>query len=180
MDQRSRNNSFWARRRLRRRYVKQPQWVIGAHSQGYGEVIRLFADKEESQGRGILVRAFLKLADIAMHIIHCGLILFSMVGYLWEETRALHLFSQFMIFTSWYGLGRFFYPGYCILTDLHWRLKTVRGCRPEAEYYTKYMVDKVCGTDASRKLLDTVSHVILFSAITISVIWNVYDWWFSA
>ena len=171
--QRSRNQKFWSRKRRRRSLNLKNS--VGTNERGNADVIRLFAEQQSSENS--LKSWSLKLADIAMHIIHSGLILFSMVGFMWDVARPWHLLAQFLIFTSWYGLGQFFYPGYCVLTDLHWKLKRVRGCEPKASYYTKHVIDSVFGSDVSHKTLDVVSNAILFSAILISVVWNCYDWW---
>ena len=68
-------------------------------------------------------RLLLKVGDVAMHMIHSGLIAFTVFGVYFDSTRPIHLISSAAIAFSWYGLGRIKGPGYCLLTDIHWRME---------------------------------------------------------
>jgi hypothetical protein len=59
---------------------------------------------------------------VLMHLLHIGIILFCLVGWLLPAARPWHLMLCGLIIASWFGVGAWKGWGYCLVTDLHWRL----------------------------------------------------------
>jgi len=68
---------------------------------------------------------YLLLLNLVLHGLHLVLIGFSLVGWMFCETRLLNLVALLLILFSWYGLGPILYKGtpwgYCVITDIQSR-----------------------------------------------------------
>ena len=114
---------------------------------------------EFSDGRAAVVQVGYAALNIGLHLAHQGLIAFTLFGWAFCETRLLHLAAMVLIGVSWLGFGIFHGLGYCLLTDLQWRLKQHMGeQRPEAGYM-KFLADRLSGRDFDAKLVDAVTYI---------------------
>lgn len=83
--------------------------------------------------------------DVFFVVFHGGLVLFNMTGWIWAETRRIHLATMGLTVASWFGLGIFFGWGYCPSTDWHWDVKRRLGETGLPDSYIKYYLDGLTG-----------------------------------
>lgn len=110
----------------------------------------------------------LSLANIFFHIVHLAIIFFFLFGWLSGRTLAAHLILALLILFSWCGLGVFRGFGYCLVTDIQWRIKKLMGEAPSTEYYIKYMLDKVTGYDLNPVIVNYVTTYSFFIILALS------------
>lgn len=113
----------------------------------------------------------LYIIDIFLNILHAGIILFCLTGWIWRRTRVAHFVLVAFIFASWFILGIWKGLGYCALTDLQWHIKTKLGEQHLPNSFIKYAVDKVSGMDVPASLIDKVA-MVCFLGATIAAIVN--------
>ena len=66
--------------------------------------------------------------NVLLHGLHTGMIAFVLVGWLWRPLLIIHRAVLIAIWVSWAALGLYVgHPGYCILTDYHWRVLQAMG-----------------------------------------------------
>lgn len=109
-----------------------------------------------------------QLLDLFMHIIHLSAIFFLLVGWTFHETQLPHFVLAWLVFLSWFGLGLIYGFGYCLMTDVHWRIKDKLGARPSAKVYVKYMLDKVLPINIDEGFVDQVSTYVFFTVFAIA------------
>ncbi|MFH1075281.1 MAG: DUF2784 family protein, partial [Pseudomonadota bacterium] len=95
---------------------------------------------------------------------------FFLVGWLFETMRLVHFILSFLILISWYGLGWFRGFGYCLVTDIQWKIKKLLKKEPSTEFYIKYIVDKTIGMDTNPNIINRMTTCIYFSILIISII----------
>jgi hypothetical protein len=117
-----------------------------------------------------IYRNTLKVVNLCFHLIHLAIIFFFMFGWLFDTLRLAHLILSFLILLSWCGLGIFFGFGYCLATDLQWKVKKRLNQEPSTEFYVKYMVDKVTGRDMNPSIINSITTYVFFGIFIISVI----------
>jgi len=123
-----------------------------------------------SVGRAAVVQAGYAALNIALHLAHQSLIAFTLFGWAFCETRLLHLAALVLVGVSWLGFGLFRGLGYCLLTDLQWRLKQHMGeQRPEAGYM-KFLADRLSGRDFDAKLVDAVTYITCALCCVVSLL----------
>ena len=115
-----------------------------------------------------MLKSLWHLLDLFMHIIHLSAIFFLLVGWAFDETQLLHLALVWLIFLSWFGLGLIYGFGYCLMTDVHWRIKDKLGARPSANIYVKYMLDKVLPINIDEGLINQVSTTVYFAVFAMA------------
>lgn len=112
----------------------------------------------------------LHLLDIALNIIHTGIILFCLTGWIWRRTVFAHFILIAFIFASWFILGIWKGWGYCMLTDIQWHIKTKLGEKDLPNSFIKYLVDRISGRNISAALIDKVALVCFLLATLFAVI----------
>lgn len=117
-----------------------------------------------------------KFLDIFFLTFHTLLIFFNLFGWLWKRTRILNLITLLLTATSWFILGIFYGIGYCPLTDWHWDVLHKLGEHSLPGSYTKYLADRLTGLDFNPKLVDTMTVILFFAALFISVFINRRDY----
>ena len=109
-----------------------------------------------------------EILDLTMHAMHLSLILLLLIGWSIADTRFLHFLLVWLIFGSWFGLGLVYGFGYCLITDLHWKIKEKLGEHPKSQYYVKYMVEKVTTRDFSEVVVNRVTSYIYYGNFVIA------------
>ena len=110
-----------------------------------------------------------RLLDICFHFIHLGIIFFFLFGWMFDTTIVVHLLLSFAILFSWVVLGIFYGFGYCLITDIQWKIKKLLSEEPSTKYYVKYMLDKMSGKNMNEKVVDKMTTYIYFSIFLISL-----------
>ncbi len=118
------------------------------------------------------MRAGLMFMDYMLHLVHLSIMLICIVGWMFEPIRTLHLLVIVLVAISWFGLGKFFGYGYCILTDTQWRVKRKLGQEPYTESYVKYILDKVTGRDIDKKVTTGLTLYTYAGAVVLSLTVN--------
>lgn len=111
--------------------------------------------------------------NLLFHGLHLFVILFCLIGWIFEPLRQLHLLLVIAVAFSWFVLGYFFGFGYCLLTDLHWKLKKRTGRQPATDSYVKYMADKLTGFDCNPVLIERVTSLLFFVSLAASLLLNI-------
>lgn len=115
-------------------------------------------------------RGALLLLDGLFHALHLGIIIFFLFGWMIKETRMAHYALTLLILLSWYGLGIFRGFGYCIITDIQWKIKRRLGIKPSTEYYMKYLIDTITGFDTRANIVNGATTYTYFIILILSTI----------
>ena len=117
-----------------------------------------------------ITRASLTILNVLFHALHMTIILFFLFGWMVKETRQLHYCLAVLILVSWYGLGLFFGFGYCLITDIQWRIKRHLSQTPSTEYYIKYLVDKIAGVNSRANIINGITTYTYFGILVVSTV----------
>ncbi len=112
-----------------------------------------------SEGRAAARQMGYEALNIGLHLAHQSLIAFTLFGWAFCETRLLHLAMMALVGVSWLGFGIFHGLGYCLLTDMQWKLKERMGEERPAVGYMKFLADRLSGRDLDAKLVDAVTYI---------------------
>ena len=114
--------------------------------------------------------------DIFFVLFHTFLILFNLFGWIWKPTRIANLVTLLLTGGSWFILGLIVgTPGYCPLTDLHFKILGSLGKTMLPESYVKYLADRLTGLDFSTKLVDIATLLAFCTALLVSLLVNTRD-----
>ena len=108
------------------------------------------------------------MMNILFHLIHLGIIFFFLFGWLWQKTLTAHFILAILILLSWCGLGLLYGFGYCLVTDIQWKIKKRMGDEPSTEYYIKYMLDKLTGLDTNPNRVNAITTYTFFIILVFS------------
>ena len=116
----------------------------------------------------------LHLLDILLTIVHLIVIGFNLLGWIWPQTRKLHLITIAATAASWFILGIWFGMGYCPITDWQWDVKERLGETNLPNSFIKYFADKITGKDLPTSLVDTFTVCLFAAAVLLSVYVNFF------
>ncbi|MBL7756565.1 MAG: DUF2784 domain-containing protein [Chitinophagaceae bacterium] len=114
----------------------------------------------------------LRLLDILLTLLHVGLIIFNLTGWIWKRTRRLHLITLALTASSWGVLGIWYGWGYCPLTDWHWNIKQQLGEQHLPNSFIKYCLDKITQRSWSPAVVDRITLISLLTAVAASLYVN--------
>lgn len=121
-------------------------------------------------------RYILLTLNLVLHAIHQILIVFSLVGWIFCETRMLNLIALMLILFSWYGLGPILSKGnpwgYCVITDIQWQVRNKLGLDSRSGGYVKYLADNLLGSDFDETRADKWAVAIIFACTLASLTTN--------
>lgn len=124
-------------------------------------------------------RAALAFANIALHALHLGIVLGAGIGWVFCQTRLATLALQGAILFSWFLLGPLTgrKPGYCLVTDMQWRLRHRIGMPARAGGYVKYLLDGLSGRDLDPATVDYWTLRAFFAALAANIaITTLFGW----
>jgi Protein of Unknown function (DUF2784) len=84
-----------------------------------------------------------RLLNVFCHVVHLGFILFMVVGWLFVPLQVAHLALVLGMLGCWFILGRWLGPGYCPITDAHWRIKAALGPGRPANSYIHFVLTQL-------------------------------------
>ncbi len=114
-----------------------------------------------------------RILDLFFVIFHTALTLFNITGWIWRRTRFANLITLLLTGFSWLFLGLITgSPGYCPLTDWHFRILEKMGRTGLPESYIKYLADRITGLDFNPVLVDNVTLYVYLAALIISITLN--------
>ena len=114
-------------------------------------------------------------ADIFFVVFHTVLTLFNALGWIWGKTRRINLITLLLTGASWFILGLFYGIGFCPLTQWHFEILEKLGNTNLPSSYIQYLVHRISGVMFNAELVDTITGVVFFSALIMSVALNVRD-----
>ncbi|RYG34495.1 DUF2784 family protein [bacterium] len=117
----------------------------------------------------------LAVLNIAFFVFHTALILFNVLGWIWRPTRRWNLATLLVTLFSWTVMGYWYGAGYCVCTDLHWRVRREMGIRDEADSYLVLMVRLLTGWDPPVPLVNAVAGTVFLFSLVMSVGLNLRD-----
>ncbi|MDH3632497.1 MAG: DUF2784 family protein [Gammaproteobacteria bacterium] len=114
--------------------------------------------------------------NFVLHGIHQTLIVFSLVGWIFCETRMLNLIALMLILFSWYGLGAILRKdnawGYCVITDIQWQVRKKLGLDSRSGGYVKYLADNLLGGDFDETRADKWAVAVILACTLASLTTN--------
>jgi hypothetical protein len=112
----------------------------------------------------------LYMLNIFFHLVHLAIVFFFLFGWLSSKTLLAHFILSILILLSWSGLGIFYGFGYCLVTDIQWKIKKRMGQEPYTEYYIKYMLDKLTGLDLNSHTVNAITTAAFFIILLFSTV----------
>lgn len=113
--------------------------------------------------------------DVAFIVFHVVLIIFNLVGWIWQATRRWHLISLMLILLSWFGLGIFYGWGYCFITDWHWDVRRHIGLEVTSNSYIHFLILETTGIDLPESLVDQITFILFFVILFITLFMNIRE-----
>ena len=114
--------------------------------------------------------------NIFFFVFHTAITLFNIFGWIPRKTRKWNLVTLLLTAGSWFFLGIWYGWGYCLCTDWHWDVREKMGIRDESDSYIHFLLLKLTGINFDKKLVDTVTLIVFFSALAISIWLNTRDY----
>lgn len=114
--------------------------------------------------------------DKFFFVFHFLLIVFILLGWVWEKTRRANLVVLVLTGLSWSVLGIWYGFGYCPFTDWHWWVRVKMGRYDMPDSYVKFLVDTVTGWDVDAGFVDAMTLVFFLAALVVSIYANIRDW----
>jgi len=112
---------------------------------------------------------------VMLHMLHITIIVFCVVGWLLPPARPWHLMLCVLILASWFGLGLWKGWGYCLVTDLQWRLMRRLGEVSPQFGYVPMLWQRITGRSVDAQRVDQVTEgVFYFSAL--ASLWVNWAW----
>ena|SRR5688500_17765951 len=119
---------------------------------------------------------WLQFLNIFFFVFHTALTLFNVVGWISPRTRKWNLVTLLLTAFSWFGMGIWYGWGYCFCTDWHWDVREKLGYQDESNSYIHFLVLKLTGINVDPKLIDTVTLIVFFAALILSIWLNIRDY----
>lgn len=111
----------------------------------------------------------LHLASYFFYALHSLLILFNLFGWLHPKTRKANLITLLLTFASWVILGYWQGWGYCVLSDLHYRILRKLGERDMPSSYVVHLVEKSTGLSPDHNLTNWLTVGLALLALCLSL-----------
>lgn len=120
---------------------------------------------------------FYRLLDIFFTVFHTTLIIFNLLGWLWKRSRKYNLVILLLTGSSWLLLGLIVgTPGYCPLTDWHFKVLYRLGETGLPSSYIKYLTDCISGSDINQMMVDRLTLIVFLAILVLSVFLNIKDY----
>ncbi len=118
----------------------------------------------------------LVLADWALFLFHTALVAFNSAGWIWRRTRKWHLATLGATALSWSLLGLWFGAGYCICTDIHWKVRRQLGQSVTEDNYIQFLVQRLTGWLPDASLTSKAALAVFLTVSALSIALNLRDW----
>jgi hypothetical protein len=114
--------------------------------------------------------------NVLFFVFHTALIVLNVFGWIPRATRRWNLAALLLTFFSWVVMGLWFGAGYCLCTDLHFRVREAMGVHDEASSYLALLVNALSGWNPPTALVNGAAFWVFAFSMTMSVALNVRDW----
>lgn len=115
---------------------------------------------------------FYNAADFFLRWVHIVIAVFCVVGWIHPETRVYNFGLIILIAISWFGLGYFRGYGYCLVTDVQWRIKHRLGEKLTTQSFIKYELDRLAGRELDEKRVNLFTQMSFYLSAIASVFTN--------
>ena len=114
-----------------------------------------------------------------LHLLHVAIIFFCIGGWMLPATRPWHLLLCVLIFASWFVLGAWKGWGYCLVTDMQWKLLRRMGRPVPAAGYVPMLCERLTGMTIDARRVDRVTQgaFYLSAFASLAVNWNWLRTW---
>lgn len=116
----------------------------------------------------------IRFANAALHALHVGTVVFTLIGWIWPQTRPYHLIVCGLTLASWFVLGPLIgQPGHCFLTGFQHRIWGRMG-NPNRPNYMSYLAERLTGQppNARRVELATQTGLYLCTLLSLVLFWG--------
>ncbi|CAN5664446.1 hypothetical protein BH11ARM2_BH11ARM2_00140 [soil metagenome] len=113
--------------------------------------------------------------NIGFFVFHTALILFNVSGWAFRRTRRWNLLTLLLTLFSWTVMDLWHGVGYCVCTNLHWRVREAMGIHDRADSYLVLLVRILTGWDPPMGLVNLVAGVVFAFSLGMSVALNLRD-----
>jgi hypothetical protein len=117
-----------------------------------------------------------QVLNVFFFIFHSVLIVFNLFGWIWRKTRRANLVVLLLTAFSWFILGIWYGFGYCPFTEWHWHVRMKLGLYDMTSSYLVFLIQSLSGLRVSRETVDTFAVLLLFLALSMSLLFNIRDW----
>lgn len=114
--------------------------------------------------------------DTFFFIFHSIIIIFILLGWMWEKTRKANLIVLLLTAFSWFILGIWYGFGFCFLTEWHYQVRIKLGYLDMPSSYIKFFLDSITGLNFNAKMIDILTLTFYLLALTASIITNIKVW----
>lgn len=122
------------------------------------------------------MKALYPVLNVFFHLLHVVVITFTLVGWIFPQTRLAHLVFILATLGSWFILGIWMGEGYCPVTDWHWKIKDALGeGRPQGTY-VHLLARRLTGLVPSSASVDKVVVITTMLLTVASLAVNVKAW----
>jgi hypothetical protein len=112
---------------------------------------------------------------VMLHMLHITIIVFCVVGWLLPSARPWHLMLCVLILASWFGLGLWKGWGYCLVTDMQWRLMRRLGEVSPPFGYVPMLWQRITGRSVNVQRVDQVTEWVFYFSMLASL-WVNWAW----
>lgn len=120
-------------------------------------------------------RAVLEGLNVFFFVFHTCLILFNVTGWAWKRTRPWNLAMLLLTAASWFLIGLRYGTGYCVCTDLHFRVRAALGIHETADNYLQLLARSMLHVDPSAALVREVAALGFGISLFLSLALNLRD-----
>jgi hypothetical protein len=117
----------------------------------------------------------LHVLDIGFFVLHSGIILFNVFGWIWARTRRANLVLLSLTLVSWLLMGAVYGVGYCVCTDLHFRVRHALGYQDLGDSYISFLVWKATNLLPPEHLVRLTCASVFSFCLVMSVSLNARD-----
>jgi hypothetical protein len=113
--------------------------------------------------------------NIFFFVFHTAFTLFNMVGWIFSNTRKLHLVTITLTSFSWFVLGIWYGWGYCFCTQWHWAVREKLGFDDRSNSYIHFLLFKLTGANLNPQMVDNCTLIIFLICFALSIWLNMRD-----
>ena len=110
--------------------------------------------------------------DSSLRWIHIFIAVFCVIGWLHPDTRIYNLVLVVLIALSWFGIGIFRGFGYCLVTDIQWRIKQRLGEKLTTDSFIKYELDNLLGRELDENRINHFTQISFYLSAMASIYTN--------
>lgn len=128
-----------------------------------------------------LSRAFYSLANVLLHLAHLALIVLVLAGWWFCQTRLVSVLLMTATLVSWYGLKPLMAKdgdyGYCLITDIQWRLRRRIGLAAPEGGYIKFLAERFVDHELDDDLVEKVTLAAFFACVVAAAVTSLAFGW---